>query len=137
MSSIFLEKCVKNKERIKIVKINILKLGAFHFMNSQMFSIGMFPYACLATMFIFCRPDSPRKVPLVRKLILPPPEESSEKSSKESSQPPPPSGRYYFFLLYCSIQLFLPYSHFITGGYNGWTQGAYGYSWDMMIHSFR
>jgi len=35
-----------------------------------------------------------------------------------------------------AIQLFLPYSHFITKGYNGWTQGTYGYSWDMMIHSF-
>ena len=41
-----------------------------------------------------------------------------------------------FFCLYASIQLFLPYSHFLTLGYNGWTQGAYGYSWDMMIHSF-
>ena len=38
-------------------------------------------------------------------------------------------------LLYMGIQLFLPFSHFITKGYNGWTQGVYGYSWDMMIHS--
>lgn len=38
--------------------------------------------------------------------------------------------------LYVAIQLFLPWSHFITLGYNGWTQGTYGYSWDMMIYSF-
>ncbi|XP_026271298.1 vitamin K-dependent gamma-carboxylase isoform X2 [Frankliniella occidentalis] len=34
------------------------------------------------------------------------------------------------------LQLFLPYSHFITKGYNTWTNGLYGYSWDMMIHSW-
>lgn len=39
-------------------------------------------------------------------------------------------------LLYCTLQLFLPYSHFITKGYNNWTNGLYGYSWDMMVHSY-
>ncbi|XP_065361786.1 vitamin K-dependent gamma-carboxylase [Calliphora vicina] len=39
-------------------------------------------------------------------------------------------------LLYCSLQLFLPYSHFLTQGYNNWTNGLYGYSWDMMVHSY-
>ncbi|KAI9588461.1 vitamin K-dependent gamma-carboxylase [Glossina fuscipes] len=39
-------------------------------------------------------------------------------------------------LFYCCLQLFLPYSHFITQGYNNWTNGLYGYSWDMMVHSY-
>lgn len=68
-------------------------------------------------------------------------------------------------LHYVAVQLFLPYSHFLTKvkisgfilkfiikvkkmnrkviftisftqGYNSWTQGLYGYSWDMMIHSW-
>jgi vitamin K-dependent gamma-carboxylase len=39
-------------------------------------------------------------------------------------------------LCYCSLQLFLPYSHFITKGYNNWTNGLYGYSWDMMVHAW-
>lgn len=39
-------------------------------------------------------------------------------------------------LSYCALQLFLPYSHFITQGYNNWTNGLYGYSWDMMVHSY-
>lgn len=30
----------------------------------------------------------------------------------------------------------LPYSHFLTKGYNNWTNGLYGYSWDMMVHSW-
>nr|CAD7447936.1 unnamed protein product [Timema bartmani] len=39
-------------------------------------------------------------------------------------------------LCYGSMQCFLPYSHFITKGYNNWTKGLYGYSWDMMVHSW-
>ncbi|KAJ1091821.1 hypothetical protein NDU88_004936 [Pleurodeles waltl] len=40
-----------------------------------------------------------------------------------------------FTVLYILEQFFLPYSHFITQGYNNWTNGLYGYSWDMMVHS--
>lgn len=46
------------------------------------------------------------------------------------------SFRVILILSYCAIQLFLPYSHFITKGYNNWTNGAYGYSWDMMVHAY-
>ena len=102
-------------------------------MNSRMFSIGMFPYACLGTMWVFCRPDSPKtlikKLPkLLQSLFNVSP--ATEKSSNVN-------GKFIFVCLYAAIQLVLPYSHSITQGYNGWTQGAYGYSWDMMIHSFR
>ncbi|XP_060801297.1 vitamin K-dependent gamma-carboxylase isoform X1 [Amyelois transitella] len=38
--------------------------------------------------------------------------------------------------LYVFSQLFLPYSHFITKGFNNWTDGLYGYSWDMMVHTW-
>lgn len=40
-----------------------------------------------------------------------------------------------FTIVYILEQLFMPYSHFITQGYNNWTNGLYGYSWDMMVHS--
>uniref|UniRef100_A0A2A4ISY8 HTTM-like domain-containing protein n=1 Tax=Heliothis virescens TaxID=7102 RepID=A0A2A4ISY8_HELVI len=42
----------------------------------------------------------------------------------------------YLIILYVFIQAFLPYSHFITKGYNNWTNGLYGYSWDMMVHTW-
>ena len=41
-----------------------------------------------------------------------------------------------FTILFISLQCFLPYSHGITQGYNNWTNGLYGYSWDMMVHSW-
>ncbi|KAG7299861.1 hypothetical protein JYU34_016881 [Plutella xylostella] len=42
----------------------------------------------------------------------------------------------YFIILYMALQAFLPYSHFLTKGYNNWTSGLYGYSWDMMVHTW-
>lgn len=30
----------------------------------------------------------------------------------------------------------MPYSHMLTPGYNTWTDGPYGYSWDMMVHAW-
>ncbi|XP_039294143.1 vitamin K-dependent gamma-carboxylase [Nilaparvata lugens] len=39
-------------------------------------------------------------------------------------------------IFYMGLQCFMPYSHFVTKGYNNWTNGLYGYSWDMMVHTW-
>uniref|UniRef100_A0ABD2W199 Vitamin K-dependent gamma-carboxylase lumenal domain-containing protein n=1 Tax=Trichogramma kaykai TaxID=54128 RepID=A0ABD2W199_9HYME len=39
-------------------------------------------------------------------------------------------------MAHVALQLFLPYSHFVTKGYNNWVSGMYGYSWDMMVHAW-
>lgn len=120
----------------------------FHCMNSQLFSIGMFSYTMLATSPIFCYPDWPRrlvsKLPRCLHCVLPhtqPPQRSPEcvypgQKGKGTAQ----YGLRHklgaiFTVIYILEQLFLPYSHFITQGYNNWTNGLYGYSWDMMVHS--
>ncbi|XP_074419616.1 vitamin K-dependent gamma-carboxylase isoform X1 [Larus michahellis] len=118
----------------------------FHCMNSQLFSIGMFSYTMLASSGLFCHPSWPRRLcarfPPWLRGVLP------------STQPPRTSPDCHyggrggrgglrprqhlaaaFTVLYVLEQLFLPYSHFITQGYNNWTNGLYGYSWDMMVHS--
>ncbi|XP_034824725.1 vitamin K-dependent gamma-carboxylase [Maniola hyperantus] len=43
---------------------------------------------------------------------------------------------FLLIVLHVLSQVFLPYSHFITKGYNNWTNGLYGYSWDMMVHTW-
>lgn len=40
-------------------------------------------------------------------------------------------------ILFITFQVFLPFSHNITKGFNTWTDGIYGYSWDMMVHNWR
>ncbi|NXB11317.1 VKGC carboxylase, partial [Cnemophilus loriae] len=118
----------------------------FHCMNSQLFSIGMFSYTMLATNGLFCRPEWPRGL-----LARCPPWLQGWLPSTKPPQPSPDchyGGRRArgglrprqhlaaaFTILYVLEQLFLPYSHFITQGYNNWTNGLYGYSWDMMVHS--
>ncbi|XP_034659177.1 vitamin K-dependent gamma-carboxylase isoform X3 [Drosophila subobscura] len=104
---------------------------SFHLMNSRLFVIGMFPWVCLAEVPLFYGFDWPRRI------------RGRTKTSPVVEPAPTPSKpsllarlRTCLILGYCVLQLFLPYSHFITKGYNNWTNGLYGYSWDMMVHSY-
>ncbi|MGH0179078.1 UNVERIFIED_CONTAM: hypothetical protein FKN15_000731 [Acipenser sinensis] len=127
----------------------------FHCMNSQLFSIGMFAYTMLATSLLFCYPDWPRrffsKFPACLSgalpTVMPAPQHSpscvypeSESSEAATQTKPTKLSRRHrlgalFTVLYITEQFFMPYSHFITQGYNNLTNGLYGYSWDMMVHS--
>ncbi|XP_034090042.1 vitamin K-dependent gamma-carboxylase [Gymnodraco acuticeps] len=138
----------------------IFFVSYFHCMNSQLFSIGMFSYTMLATSPIFCYPDWPRRFfarfPAFLSAVLPitstDPQPSTscvyneiQSTSTERQETPtvPKASKMrlkhklgaIFTILYIMEQFFLPYSHFITQGYNNWTNGLYGYSWDMMVHS--
>lgn len=135
----------------------------FHCMNSQLFSIGMFSYTMLSTSPLFCYPDWPRRffgrfpefLQPVLPLTSPPPglsfscvyrdpaSDSGRQDGRDESHTVSKSSTpgfkhklgVIFTIVYIAEQLFLPYSHFITQGYNNWTNGLYGYSWDMMVHA--
>ncbi|KAM6203042.1 vitamin K-dependent gamma-carboxylase [Rhynchocyon petersi] len=128
--------------------IGLLFVSYFHCMNSQLFHIGMFSYVMLASSPLFCSPEWPRKLvshcpkslqELLPLKAAPQPSVSCvyKKSRAKSGQKL--GLRHHlgaaFTLLYLLEQLFLPYSHFLTQGYNNWTNGLYGYSWDMMVYS--
>ncbi|XP_074052566.1 vitamin K-dependent gamma-carboxylase isoform X2 [Macrotis lagotis] len=126
--------------------IGLLFVSYFHCMNSQLFSIGMFPFVMLASSPLFCYPDWPRRLvacsPWWLRGLLPSTADAQPSMScvyKRGRAKGSPRARHrlgaIFTLLYLAEQLFLPYSHFITQGYNNWTNGLYGYSWDMMVHS--
>ena len=125
----------------------------FHGMNSQMFTIGLFPYVMLAALPIFCSTDWPKQVKqkVAQKIgwlsssldgtrfssgcIYPDSDDDDGKHRKQRV------GKKHhlmslFTLTYVALQFFLPYSHFLTPGYNTWTNGLYGYSWDMMVHTW-
>ncbi|TDG52904.1 hypothetical protein AWZ03_000447 [Drosophila navojoa] len=108
---------------------------SFHLMNSRLFVIGMFPWVCLAEVPLFYSFDWPRRLCRSSK----PGSSTVEEPIKKPSESSPSFWaqlRSCLILSYCALQLFLPYSHFITKGYNNWTNGLYGYSWDMMVHSY-
>ncbi|KAF6103507.1 gamma-glutamyl carboxylase [Phyllostomus discolor] len=128
--------------------IGLLFVTYFHCMNSQLFSIGMFPYVMLASSPLFCSPEWPRKLvsncpkrlqELLPLKAAPQPSASCMYKRNRAKGGEKPGLRHQlgaaFTLLYLLEQLFLPYSHFLTQGYNNWTNGLYGYSWDMMVHS--
>ncbi|GAB6018826.1 hypothetical protein CHUAL_000487 [Chamberlinius hualienensis] len=129
---------------------------------------GMFPYAMLATITIFCYPDWGRrpiesikefvKTRLYYKnknvgqpnysanLLLAPSTRGLKRhhhclypDAKKSNKKFHVGKSYHviciLLLSHVAIQGFLPFSHFITKGYNHWRDGLYGYSWDMMVHS--
>lgn len=101
-------------------------------MNSALFRIGMFPWLCLTQLPLFFERDWPRlnnkhhrhtdaKVATTKCRTM-----SKQKRTAVIAG----------VGVYCAIQAFLPYSHFLTPGYNTWTDGPYGYSWDMMVHAW-
>ena len=122
--------------------IGIFFGAMFHGMNSQMFHIGMFSYTMLATLFLFCAYDWPKKLfscmPTFMNMILPSKEEpqvsahcvyqesvKGTANGKEQSSEQKPSKKsktatfkqkvfVLITLVYIGVQLFLPYSHFVT-----------------------
>ncbi|KAJ8971128.1 hypothetical protein NQ314_000860 [Rhamnusium bicolor] len=97
---------------------------------------------------LFCAENWPRKVQSVftKSNLEPSPSlsciypDSKINEYKDSSLQKNVKWRHKFvvtlLICHCGLQIFLPYSHFITKGFNNWTNGLYGYSWDMMVHSW-
>lgn len=99
----------------------------FHLMNSRLFAIGMFPWVCLVQLPIFYDVAWPTRVWTAFK----------KKSTKEAVSLA--ENKYcsdmnvdwthrrttWLIFSYMALQLFLPNSHFITKGYNNWTNGEW------------
>lgn len=77
---------------------------------------GVFPYVGMATMFIFCDYDWPRK--LLSKFLRFTKHQLEPQQSMTSSPEPVSNVKKWtvtiLILVYAAIQLFLPFSHFIT-----------------------
>ncbi|CAG2164247.1 unnamed protein product [Oppiella nova] len=123
----------------------------FNSMNSRIFSIGMFPYMMISVMPVFSAYDWPKQViNLLKSKCLPSiqtvPKKrqnklKNDKTKKDNEKRKKLSTKEKITLtsifIYLLTQLFLPHSHWITKGYNTWTNGLYGYSWDMMVHNWK
>uniref|UniRef100_A0A672NJS5 Vitamin K-dependent gamma-carboxylase n=1 Tax=Sinocyclocheilus grahami TaxID=75366 RepID=A0A672NJS5_SINGR len=122
--------------------LQFMKTSLSLFLSSGMFSytirfFGRFP-EFLQPILPFV---SPAPIPSSSCVYPKPPSGSGEQQEEAHAAPKPTTlsfkhkFRAIFTILYIMEQFFLPYSHFLTQGYNNWTNGLYGYSWDMMVHA--
>lgn len=106
---------------------------AFHFANSELFEIGVFPFLALASLLLFCEPDWPRA--LVHYL--------QDRAWRPRSFPDPPdlSRRRAALarigvvvgLVYVVAQVTIPLRHLAMPGRAAWTEAGHNFSWHMKL----
>jgi hypothetical protein len=103
----------------------------FHFMNSQLFSIGIFPFVALACLTLFLEPDWPRA--LVRTL------EGRRWTPKTFEAPAALDGRarqlatvgVVVGLIFAAVQIVVPLRHYAMPGRSTWTEAGHTFAWHM------
>jgi vitamin K-dependent gamma-carboxylase len=97
----------------------LLFCSTFHIMNSRLFNIGMFPWVCLVELPLFCEYEWPRRFWRKLKCSTASSTERTIANDKNVTTKRTLKERFttFLILIYCCLQLFLPFSHFITKGY--------------------
>ncbi|MBZ5712732.1 HTTM domain-containing protein [Nannocystis pusilla] len=109
----------------------------FHFINGNIFSIGIFPWVMAAATLMFFPPDWPRRLRdhTARALGL-----VVAEPAAAAPRPPPPSRptrkqKYLlaFLAAYTSWQLLFPLRHWLYPGDVAWTEEGHKFSWRMKL----
>jgi hypothetical protein len=111
----------------------------FHVLNSQLFSIGIFPWMMIAATTLFFEPDWPRR--LVERGAATPPVEgwnggTVERTTRDSSSlgSAGVTGSKAFLLgAYLLLQILIPLRHFAYPGNVSWTEEGHRFSWQMKL----
>ncbi|QDT46941.1 Vitamin K-dependent gamma-carboxylase [Symmachiella dynata] len=105
---------------------------SFHLLNSQLFSIGVFPWFMIGATLIYFSPSWPRT--LVYKLLWIPgrrplPAAAPDKSKLTSRQ------KLTVALLgvYLTLQIVVPFRHFLYPQSESWTEEGHFFAWHMML----
>lgn len=96
-------------------------LVAFHLVNSQLFSIGVFPWLSLAATSLFFAPDWPQRFLRI--------------SRWSSVTPVRPPHRAWWALAsaYLAVQLLVPLRHHLYPGPVSWTEEGHRFAWHMLL----
>ena len=118
---------------------------AFHWTNSRLFSIGIFPWLALGASLLFFPPDLPRRV--VRRVrswrvvaaFAPIPPAPGGSQVAAATAPIVPTRWQVVTValvgLYLAVQLVVPLRHHLYPGNVAWTEEGHRFSWRMKLRS--
>jgi len=117
---------------------------SFHIANTMIFQIGIFPWMSMALTALFFPPDFPRrlikflqeKIKVIKKWRLG--YLTFLKSKGLHRLPSKYQVRYplllsSFIILFCGLQLLIPFRQFLYPGNVAWTEEGHRYAWRMML----
>jgi vitamin K-dependent gamma-carboxylase len=116
----------------------LLAAFGFHFMNSKLFTIGIFPWLALGTALLFFPPDWPRRlITRIRERRL----RMSRPPLVTAVGAPPASwrlspGRTVLLAalgVYLAVQILLPLRHWLYPGNVSWTEEGHRFAWHMKL----
>jgi vitamin K-dependent gamma-carboxylase len=110
--------------------------ASFHLLNSQLFSIGIFPWLMLGATFIFFPPHATRR--FLHKLGNPFRSAAPGTPDHDHTTAPwwqPRTQVIAVVALYLAIQVLLPLRHFAYPGNVHWTEEGHRFSWHMKLRT--
>lgn len=106
---------------------------AFHFLNAQLFDIGVFPWLAMAASTLFLSPSWPRRLLSVFRT----PGATFPVSGRTHPVQGKQSAGLVLAAIYVLIQVLVPLRHFLYRGGIEWMYTEHRFSWRMMIQSQR
>ena len=101
---------------------------SFHLMNSQLFTIGVFPWLMICATTLFFDPDWPLRRGLFK----------DRRGSAKPKAAPVPAGRQRLTMAllatFVAVQILLPFRHLLYPGNVDWTVEGHHFAWRMKIH---
>jgi vitamin K-dependent gamma-carboxylase-like protein len=118
--------------------IALLAAFSFHFMNSKLFTIGIFPWLALGTALLFFPPDWPRRLLArirERRLRLSRPPLVTPVGAPPASWRLSPARTVLLAALgvYLAVQIFMPLRHWLYPGNVSWTEEGHRFAWHMKL----
>lgn len=102
--------------------IGVVVSVLFHFLNSFIFNIGVFPWLMLGAMTIFFEPDWPRRI-----FNMP------DRGNRSPLTLNTNRAVIALLLVHFAVQLALPFRHWIYPGDVAWTEEGHRFSWRMKL----
>lgn len=120
----------------KTRKAGFIAIALFHLMNSELFTIGIFPWFMMIATTLFFNPSWPRHLRNFfknkHKLLI---EKEDLKQFEDYVSGLNRKPILIGLAVFCSIQLILPFRHLVIPGNVHWTEEGHRYSWHMKLRS--